>query len=274
MTALPRRPQVDDPDTFYWCASCSRSLASDQVRLVPAGASVLRACPDCGGAVQAEISRTVEPFTKTLVGAFLWPIRPPVVYWTLGVAVACAVVGFFPLVGPVLAFMGQLGFAFLVIRRTGQGSEALESDVSGDAFDWLRPVLRYIAALIVSFGPGLTVLTFGGPSLAVVGLVLLGAGTLYLPAAVVVAAHSISATLNPLPGLGLIRRIPGPYFLTVLFLVVALSTHGLVRIAVHEISSELGPFVAVFAAPVLGMYPSIVCARMLGLLVREHAEEL
>lgn len=270
MTALPRM----DDETFYWCATCSRSLGSSQVRVVPAGTGVLRACPECGGAVQAETSRTVEPFTKTLVGAFFWPVRPPVSYWTLGVAVACAIVGFFPLVGPVLAFMGQLGFVFIVIRRTGQGSEHLEAEVSGDAFDWLRPMLRYVAALIVSFGPGLSVLAFGGPGWALLGLALLGAGTLYLPAALVVAAHSISATLNPLPGLALIRRIPGPYFLTVLFLVVALSTHGLVRIAVHEIGAELGPFIAAFAAPVLGMYPSIVCARMLGLLVREHTEEL
>jgi hypothetical protein len=265
---------MEQPPSYFFCHACAKTLASGEVRVVPAGTGVLRTCPGCGGAVIAETSRVVQPFAKTLAGAFVWPVRVPVVFYGVGVALLCALVGLAPF-GGVLAASAELGFLFLVIRRTGQGTENLEpTDLDVGLYEWIRPLLRYIGALLVSFGPAFFVLLLGGGLVGSAVAACLGA--LFLPAAIVVAAHSETAdqAMNPLRGLSLIARIPGAYLLTVVFLVLALATHVGIDVFLREVSASVGAAAAVVLGPLLRLYPAVVCARMLGLLVREHAEEL
>ena len=72
-------------------------------------------------------------------------------------------------------------------------------------------------------------------------------------------------------GFSFIARIPGPYFLTVVFIAIASGVGGAMMTGAASIDV---PVVSMIARSVAALYGPLVAMRMLGLLMEEHAEEL
>jgi hypothetical protein len=102
---------------------------------------------------------------------------------------------------------------------------------------------------------------------------LFAIGVLYLPAALIVAAHDERwlAPLNPAPAVALITRIPGSYFVACAMLLGLFAFSGGAVAAARTLGM---PFVGSAIEWVLGSLPLVAAARMLGILVYEKREEL
>jgi hypothetical protein len=91
----------------------------------------------------------------------------------------------------------------------------------------------------------------------------------------IVSAHreGCLGPLNPVPAVRIIARIPGPYLLTLGFLLVALVL-GFAVVYLTALLVGGIPIVGALALRVFGLYAPVVMARQLGVLVYEHREEL
>ena len=226
-------------------------------------------------------SRVVRPFHLELARAFAYPLGPAKLLVAGLVVLASGFVGFVPVVGWFLSGGIVLGYLAAVVRLTAAGKDDLDvapEDIGG-VVRWVRPLVLYTVTALVAFGPALaSAYALGMPQGEWVVYPLQIAGAVYLPAALVVSAHAVrlTAPFNPLPALALIVRIPAAYAVLLLFLAAAFAT----MLGLQRLTDVLGdalsaiPILPGFLAAVLQLLPQIVAARMLGLLVREHDEEL
>ncbi len=268
----------------FRCDRCDRNFVSSELRQVRAGSGYVQVCPSCGDPPRLEVSRALRSLPVVLAGAFTYPFRGTTLLWVAVVLVATTVLRFVPIVGGLIAVSAELGFLFAVLRSTAEGQAEMNVEASdlADYSLWFRPLIKYVAALVVSFAPALAVQValdggvFGENGTSTFGwllYVLAAGGVLYLPAALVVAAHSDGClgVLNPAAGLSFIARIPGPYAVTVVFLAVAAG----VCVGMMAAAAALDvPVLGVVARSVAALYGPLVAMRMLGLLMAEHAEEL
>jgi len=260
----------------FHCVSCQRYFAEEELKKIPAGSGFLHACPTCGRAVAEERSRVARSMPPLLAGAFLYPVRGATLFVVLGTLLALTVTSYVPFVGGILSTSLLVGFLFAVLRSTAAGSEELEVSAEdiGDRAAWLRPLFKYLLALAISFGPGAVAWTLlGGGEAGPLPWILAGVGALYLPAALVVAAHARTTlgALNVAAGVGFIARLPAAYLLTSAFSLVAMALGALLY------RGAIGVTVPVLGGLLRGVamiYGPMVAMRMLGLLVEEHAEEL
>ena len=274
--------------TPYWCDTCNRQLLETQVEEVRSGTGFLPVCPTChravhpdggrdAGAAPPDLGRVVASFPTTLLGAFAYPFRP----WSLGLTAALVLltsfVAFVPIVGFLLVAILQITYLFNIVRTTAAGEDdmTVALDSGNDMLDWLAPLVRYTLALVVAFTPAFLVFGLTRSTPLAVGVGVLGA--LYLPAALITAAHGSGCLgpINPIPAAQIIARIPGPYLLTVAFLGVAGALAFGLRIASDKLVAVVPiPFIPALLAGVVQLLAPVAMARLLGLLVREHGEEL
>lgn len=264
----------------YRCEWCSTYLEDAEVRRVPfAGGSVARAlaaCPHCGLVVHREISRVVVPLVPALLGAFRFPFAPNVAWMVLALAITAALTSFLPLVGtPILGGM-VLSYLFAIVVTTKQGKEDGPWWMDfADVWDFLRPYLKFVTVLVVALVPlGLTMLAFDGP-LGYAGLVF---AFFYAPGALMIAAEEggVFRGLDPRPVVRIFLRIPGPYLLLVGLGAVVLPLAALVLHLENQLLliGIAVPFLwPILSVPVILYFP-MVYARMLGIVLREHAYEL
>ncbi|MFO0571527.1 MAG: hypothetical protein U0263_38215 [Polyangiaceae bacterium] len=261
-----------------FCERCGAYREPHQIRMVGPQASAVPMCATCGGALRTEHQRQAAPFGSELARAFVFPFLPAIALSTIGAAVGSAIVSFVPLIGNPLSSTIIVAFFFLVVRATAEGRDDLASDteIAGNVWLWFSPLIRYFLTLLVAFTPALAALVFlGWTASAPLVLALALLGLLYLPAGIIVAAHNEGciAPLNPVPAVQIIFRIPGAYFLTLVFLLLAATLGGAV---VYGASLVLGsiPILGALVLRVIGLYAPVVMGRQLGLLMREHGEEL
>lgn len=263
--------------TTYRCDRCDRYFAESALEKIAAGGGYVLACPTCGDLARREVSREARSLPALLAGAFAYPFRGATIMWVVALLVGMTFLQLIPFVGGLLATSAELGLLFGVLRSTAAGHAELRVETSdlADTSLWFGPLLRYLAAVLVSFGPAIAagVLLQGNSSLLPIAYAVAGLGLLYFPASLVVAAHSDGClgVLNPAAGIAFITRIPGPYFITLAFVAIAAGVGAGMMAGAATI--EL-PIVSIVVRSVASLYGPLVAMRMLGLLIEEHAEEL
>lgn len=199
----------------------------------------------------------------------------------VALAIGAWLLGLIPLVGGLLSVGVTLSYFFSVLRATARGSDDLPHAVEFvDWSDLIRPTMRSFLALGVAMTP-LALVVFslresaGFAPLAVLSTLWAAA---YLPGAMVAASLDDGCTggANPLPVFELMRRIPGEYALTAGVL-IALSVPAIVIQALAAQVVVPIPIVSTavrLALSAVSMALPLMMSRILGLLLRERAEEL
>lgn len=262
---------------MYRCESCDHLFAEAQLRrleLPPPSARHLLLCPDCGRAVAAEVSHASRPFGRAMLSALRYPLQPRGAPPLVGLLLTIWAFTWIPGLGFYLAMAVVFGYLFTIVRQTARGRDELpgHEDV-GDLFGLLGPLAATAFATLVSFLPALVLRHWLGGSpesdgASVAMFFALVLGSLYLPGAIIVAAHGRRwhAPLDPLPVVRLMLRLPGAYLGCALALIAA-------YVVVTGVSRLLVGAPDFLVVPAL-VYPLLVAARVLGLLVGEHREEL
>lgn len=261
-----------------FCEHCGVYREAQETRWSGPAHAAVAVCATCGGALRKEVQRVTVPITQALLRAFVYPFAPAIAVSTLLAALASAFVSFVPLIGGLLSATVVVAYLFLVLRASAEGRDDLASDteVAGSVVLWLEPLVRYLLTWVVAFsGAGLAFFALGWPASAPVIVVLAALGALYLPAGMIVTAHreGCLGALNPVPAVRIIARIPGPYLLTLGFLLVALVL-GYAVVYLTALTLGQVPILGGLALRVFGLYAPVVMARQLGVLVHEHSEEL
>ncbi len=253
------------------CVPCERVIADGEARRVRAGETEMLACPACGSALVGERSRVVEPIHAQLLGAFRYPFQPTTFAVVAGFGVVTGLLSLAGGIPAAFAFGLRCLYLFAVLRATAMGRDEPEIDparVGGDGFDWsTRPTLRMLVTLAVAFLPALLAHFAVGNAVLTGALVVVGLA--YAPAALIVTAHDdrVDAAVNPVPALRIIVAIPKTYAITCAFLV------GLGLTSAMAISFTTG-FAGTLVSSIVAFVPAVIGARMLGLLVAFHDEEL
>ncbi|MFO0625624.1 MAG: hypothetical protein U0325_08395 [Polyangiales bacterium] len=188
---------------------------------------------------------------------------------------------FLPLIGGVAAAGAKLAYLFSVVRATARGGDDLPH--ATDFVDWsdlIRPTVRSMLAAAVALAPLLVALAGAADSRALVPLVPLAAlwAVAYLPGAMIVASLNDGCLggANPLPVVELMRRIPRDYAITVGVLVGVGGASMLVTLLVAAVRIPV-PILSTVVSLALGavaLLGPLWMARILGLLLRERADEL
>lgn len=275
-------------DTFY-CAHCDADFAELQLVDVELGGSMrtMRACPVCRRDVARQAQRRERPTFEVLKDCFFYPFQRDAAPVMVGLAIFWHLLTMFggvaSIIGGLLSTGVILAFLYLVVRTSAAGDDRIPMGADfSEIGDIVRPLVQFNLAFLLSFAPLLIVLALGGslpaPVRAFLGVLLALAGVAYLPAAVIVAAstNGCLGAANPIPGVQLIQRIPGPYFVTVFALGLLLIVDlGIVVVAgAIESSLRLVPFVPGVLIKMLLLYAPLVAARMLGSLMHERKYEL
>lgn len=259
----------------YRCPACNLFLDGAEIKSIKAGSTEMKACARCGGALVTERSRVVQPVAASLARATLYPLRPLTLAISVGVMIASFLASYVPF-GDLVAWGIRFGWLFAVLRAASSGADDPEidpSEIGPTLVSWTGPFVRYALAAIVACGPALAAaLLLGDSGYAIAGLLAV-VGSLYLPAALIIAAHdeSLVAGLNPLPALRLIARIPGPYATACALLAVLGLLAGGTVLAARALAI---PIASPLIEAVVGFLPLVGAARMLGVLVHECREEL
>ena len=264
-------PEIDS----FHCRRCNRDVAGAGIKRLKAGSGEMLTCATCDDILVKERSRVVKPLAAELATAFVYPFRPMTLVVSLVVALFAGAAGLLPFGGLIGAGI-RFGWLFAILRAASVGNEDVQidpSEISSSLLGWVGPAFRVLLASLVAFLPAIVAAVLLGAN-GMLGVAALGlAGGLYLPAALIVAAHDDRwlAPLNPAPAVGLIMRIPGSYFTACAMLFVLFAVSGGVSAGAQRLDTGI---VSSLIQWVLGFLPLVAAARMLGILVYEKREEL
>jgi hypothetical protein len=279
-------PAQAPPDAGAPVAAAASAGAAATAAAPPAAAQAAAAPADeAGGAgpyrePDAPPLESRGPFMPALAGAFAYPLQKSAPLLFVAIAVVAQLVSYVPLVGGILKSGVLLGFFVSVLRSSAKGEQELPyGGEFSEGADFIRPILQYASAFALSFAPAvlvLFVLPWGTPAffLALAAATLLGIA--YLPAALILAAHSGGCfSMNPVAGVQMIARVPGAYTLTAFGVGVAVlmdvALVSGVQLAVSQLPLPVLPGALVI---LVGLYMPTVAARMLGLFIFYHEPEL
>jgi hypothetical protein len=272
------RSSVQAADVVYRCARCDLYLVEADLKLVKVREeSFLQACPACGMAVERERSRVVRPFAGLLLGAFAWPFHKE----SLAAMGALALMGWIAsvlLVG--LGSMVAVGIAIMYLLAVAR-STALGEDTAPHAVDWVNagdliaPSFRFFLTFFVAFFP-VTMGMIGGAPVPLLALGLV-AGLLYIPAGLIIAAHADGwlAPLNMIKAARIALRTGVDYLITSAAVLVLIPLAYGVFSLLNALRTSYAqvPFVFSLLFFFGWLILPMIIARMLGILVREHAHE-
>ena len=234
-------------------------------------------------------------FVASLAKAYLHPFQPMLPVVVLGVALISSLVGYIPWVGAILAAGVWVGAVFTATKYASVGRDDLPGMEFDGFWELALPGIRFLLALFVpaillavlygvlsAGSASAEAMMTGDASFSLAGapllfLVALGLWLVYLPASLILAAHSTGCLggLNLVAGVLLIVREPVGYALTVAaaapaaILVAVTWTVG----SVIDQSTPI-PFVVGFATDAVSLVPAIVGGRILGLFIWHHEHEL
>ncbi|HOX47409.1 MAG TPA: hypothetical protein PK668_27695 [Myxococcota bacterium] len=279
------------------CSKCGKSLCPDcGARQVIQQGSLVR-CVPCGGVAEPiRMRKEVLPYwgmlhvfllnMLTLKGLVQLAVVGGVLAILRWVASLPNVIFILPLLVTLVYLAVWASFYFMVVRRAARGQEDLP-----EPEDFLSPGevagsgLRFIAATALLWVPACVYIYFthgllhylNVPVLDPVLILILLVSVVYFPGAMIVAAISgdTGAMLNPLNVLGVITRIPGQYFLSVL-------VWGVITVLAFVLNSFLLLLLTKLRVPVLGgwlyqvlsMVPHLLAAFVLGRLIYQNGETL
>lgn len=273
-----------DETATYWCDGCNRYVPVTWVEELRVGSETRAVCPTCKLAlvVQGRPTRAAtlddgagRLYPVLLAHAFIFPFRGMTLLIIAATALVAYIAALVPLLGWLLSLAVQAAFLFQIVRTTAAGQDDFTMDAE-TVLDWVSPLGRYFGAFLVAGVPALAA-WIGTQNVA---LTLAGGalGLVYLPAAFIAASYPSGCLgpLNPLPAIVLIAKIPVAYGITLAFVAVTVGLGVGVGYAAKAISTALAPVpvLPTLLALVLRMLPPAIAARMLGLLVREHGDEL
>ena len=272
-----------DGEAVRYCRDCDCESFARECRTVPAGASALLLCPHCGMVTRAQSTVVRRPFTDCLLEAVLWPAQGDnrITWASVG---ACVALGrHVPLVGAPIAVSVRWTYLLLVIARGARGEEEAPAASDFSSFwDLVLPLFRGSLSMLLAAVPLLVVLWAWGPGSPTANLVAACLGVALFPACVASAAidGSLVRALDPRPVLALVLSFPRAYAMTVATLAavtlgwvasVALAA-AVVHVALRGV--WLVPSLAGFVAEVAAVYFPLAMARVVAVLLREHATEL
>jgi DNA-directed RNA polymerase subunit RPC12/RpoP len=257
----------------YRCDDCDKTFSADALKRVTVGRYEALACPFCGhGVRQAASGRVVAPFAPLLLGAFAFAIREPVAMVALGVTVGLL---------KYLPFGGWFGealivaYCFAIVRKTSVGGDRAPEAIDFVDFEGLfAPLVRYLLVVLLSAAPAIAATVAHAPFPLTVALALLGLS--YAPAALIVASESEGLLVHPIAAVRIVARIARPYLVLLAGLAVVGGVQAGVSLVARYLEEALTviPILPRLVATTLTLYAPFTAARMLGLLVREHAEDL
>jgi len=272
---------------LLWCGQCAVEHPASACRDVVLAGEGVKLCPGCGLVVRPLVHVQREPLGTVFLGAFRYPLNQDGAVALVALAVGCWALRLVPVLGGVLAMGVSLGYLFVVVRHTGRGRDTLPAPTEFEGLsDILAPAVRFVLAGLMALVPLLYVLSRAnlsapGASVSVPGLVIAGLWAVaWMPAAMAVAAHQEGClgSLNPVPVVQVIARIPGDYARTVLVLaplvVLSVGVDVVAAMLLRGVRVPVVTSVVAIAFTAVGLYLPMVMSRILGLLLRERAAEL
>jgi hypothetical protein len=265
---------------------CPQCAAEDVIH----GGKIVR-CAKCSGVAEVlMVRKEIVPYWG-MFGGFLKAIfSSGGLLQLIVLALILYLVSWIPLIGAILYGCVWVSYYFLVIggAASGQVKLPLPGGFSDFIEDMILPLVRFILATLILWVPTFlyvrsrigffALLVNPAGALADPVLILIMAlSVVYFPGAIITAAitRSTLAMLNPLVILGIILRIPGHYFLTVL-------VWGIMNVVDVWLMGHLAPVffrihIAV-VAPVLFIAVSLIVpiltAFVLGWLIYQNGEVL
>lgn len=263
------------------CPRCARDLPRASCRATRAGVETLLLCAACGGVTRAVVVTEREPLLKVYLAS--WRYVATLDGWiaVLALSIGGWLLSFLPLVGDLAAAGAKLAYLFSVIRATARGGDDLPH--ATDFVDWsdlIRPTIRSMMAAAVALAPLLATLAGAADVRALAPLVPIAAlwAVAYLPGAMIVASlhDGCLGGANPFPVIELMRRIPRDYALTVGVLVAVSAASMLVAalLAMVRVPVPIVGTVVTLALGAVALAGPLWMARILGLLLRERADEV
>lgn len=263
------------------CPRCDQDVARAACRAAKVGVETLLLCGVCGGVTRAVTVTEREPLMTVYLRS--WRYVATFDGWIALVALSIGgwILSFIPLVGGLASAGVKLAYFFSVIRATARGSDDLPH--AADFVDWsdvIRPTVRSLLACVVAFAPLVAALAGAADSRAMAPLVVLAGlwALAYLPGAMIAASlqDGCFGGANPLPVIELMRRIPRDYALTagVLLAIAAASVMVTTIVAMVRIPVPIVSTVVNLALGAVALAGPLGMSRILGLLLRERADEL
>jgi hypothetical protein len=279
------------------CSKCGANLCPECAARQTIQAGQLVRCVPCGGVAEPiRVRKEVVPYWGmlhvflgsmfTASGLLQLVIVGGLLALLSWVASLPNVVFILPLL-VMLVFLGVwASYYFMVVKHAADGKECLP-----EPEDFLSPSqvagsgLRFIVATAMLWLPAFLYLFFtqgvrhflAVPGLDLVLILILLVSVVYFPGAMIVAAVSGStgAMLNPMNVIGVIARIPGQYFVTVV-------AWGVITVVGFVINHFLQLALARLGIAVLGgwlyqslsLVPHLLAAFVLGRLIYQNGETL
>jgi len=223
------------------------------------------------------------------VGRFVRSVFSPLgLLWLASVACMIFLIGWLPIIGPILAGGLFASYFFLVIQESSRGRETLPSpgrfsEMLGEVvFAWVRfglaTLVLWVPALVYLKMTGglMRVWTDPGGTLADPVLMLIVAlGVAYLPGAMIIAAigDAVFSALNPLYVLTFIRRVPGQYLATVAIFCLLSVAQMMVVAAITFVGSVIpDPIFTPILMGALRLTVPLTIAFVLGRFIYQNKE--
>jgi uncharacterized membrane protein len=265
---------------------CPGCAAEDSIH----GSKIVR-CATCGGVAEVlMIRKEIVPYWG-MFGEFLKAIfTMEGLLQFLGLAVVLYLVSWVPLIGGILYGGVWVSYYFLVIHKASTGTTKLPmpADFTDFVDDMVLPLIRFILASLILVIPTYLYVRsqvgflhlFVNPREALADPVLLLIITLsvvYFPAAIITAAiaRSTIAMLNPAVILGIILRIPGHYFLTVLvWAIMNVADLWLMGLLTPLLARAYIPVLTPIVLTAVSLIIPILTAFVLGWVIYQNGEVL
>jgi hypothetical protein len=270
------------------CGSCDKTLCPDCAFAKTINADEVAICVHCGGFGRVLTRpKRIAPFWE------MFPRFLAAIFSTSGliqlfaIALVQYLVSWIPLIGGFFSLFIYVSYFFRVISSASAGAEKLpEPDDFLGLESMFAPVFRFFLATALIWLPATIYLVWGigfealiedpGGTLSSPVLVLLViAGILYFPAAMIAAAvaESALAVINPMITIRLILRIPGQYLL-------ATAIWGVLTVLNLVVMGAIGAVAQAFSIPiatpvllnVLGLVVPVFTGFLLGRLIYQNHE--
>jgi hypothetical protein len=257
----------------HQCQKCGTRWPLEALKMQKVGTKPMPFCPSCGGLsvplkqVKGVMKQAVAngTFFGSLPDAFKYPFKKNGLILLICGTVLYLVLDFLSVWWMVRLLAAGYLFAYMqkIIVSTAAGDQDMPPwpDVTELWSDVMEPFWLLFATSFASFGPALLCIIWGHPLPALVWLFL---GLLYFPMALlsVAMADSVSG-LNPLFVGASILRIPGQYFVAVLFLALIAA----LRVGGDFLANAISiPLIPTILTGFLGLLFLTIEMRVLGLL--------
>lgn len=279
-----------DSEQLWQCvnASCGAVLREADLQRTQRDRFEVLQCPRCGDRVLIVKTETATAGPEGATGNFFASVAGALVYPFRGRGIFILIAGTLALCGvrfaaPFALWMGLFVMLFAYgylsaylfdIVLTTANNEDDPPDFPEFANLWddiARPFLFVLATMVCSFGPLWGYVLRGAPQLPVV-LALAGWGLVYFPMALlaIVMSDSLSG-LNPVAVFVSIARVPGPYIVVCVFLLIVFAAQTLLH---GLLIATLPAWLAYLVVQLLSLYGSMTSMRLLGVLYRTQSDRL